>query len=675
MNTSARPNPGREDAVGDRIGHYKLLQLLGEGGMGSVWMALQEQPVHRRVALKIVKLGMDTREVIGRFEAERQALALMDHPNIAKVFDAGATDNGRPFFVMELVQGTPITRYCDDEKVPTAQRLQLFMDVCHAIQHAHQKGIIHRDIKPSNVLVTFTDGRPVPKVIDFGIAKATAGMSLTAKTLVTAVDKFVGTPSYMSPEQAGMDHLDIDTRSDIYALGTLLYELLTGRAPLGTEALLSKGLDEIRRILREVEPPCPSARLLTLDVAERTNVAKQHRSEHTSLVRLLRGDLDWIVMKTLEKDRCRRYETANDLALDLERFLHSQPILACPVSQWYRLKKLVRRSRLAFTAATAVLTSLLLGLGASTVMFFHEREARAQAETARQNEVGLRLKAQAAEKTARTLAELHRLNKEARLLSEFATQLRDRAAATSALDQAEQSAQTAIGLADQLGQDRPERGATMATLAVIQLRRGNLDKAEALARAGLRLIPPGDSPEAITANIALFASLVAQGRTNDASQVLNQDLPGLAGQALRNWQRDATDPRWRTTRLLCANNLKMISLAFMMWADDHEQAFPFNVPRSKGGTLELCSPGADGFEQNPAPHFMALSGCLGMTKTLVCPADRSRIPADNFLSLAPSNVTYQIRSGPARPPGSTNEVLVRCPIHGLVLNCCGVVSD
>ena len=285
---------------GDRIGRYKLLQQIGEGGCGVVYMAEQTEPVHRRVALKVIKLGMDTKQVIARFEAERQAVALMDHPNIAKVLDAGATDTGRPYFVMELVRGIKITDYCDQNNLSTRERLDLFIQVCQAIQHAHQKGVIHRDIKPSNILVTVNDGVPVPKVIDFGIARATQGR-LTDKTLFTAFEQFIGTPAYMSPEQAVMTSLDIDTRSDIYSLGVLLYELLTGKTPFDANTLLQSGLDAMRRTIREVEPPKPSARLSTMLDAERTTTASHRQTEPPKLIHLLRGDLDWIVMKCLEK--------------------------------------------------------------------------------------------------------------------------------------------------------------------------------------------------------------------------------------------------------------------------------------------------------------------------------------------------------------------------------------
>ncbi|SPE61349.1 putative WD40 repeat-containing protein [Verrucomicrobia bacterium] len=391
---------------GDHIDRYKLLQQIGEGGCGVVYMAEQLEPVRRRVALKVIKLGMDTKQVVARFEAERQALALMDHPHIAKVLDAGATELGRPFFVMELVRGIPITRYCDENKLPMRQRLELFTQVCLALQHAHQKGIIHRDIKPSNILVEDHDGRPIPKVIDFGIAKATASQSLTEKTLFTAFEQFIGTPAYMSPEQAKLSGLDIDTRSDIYSLGVLLYELLTGRTPFDSSRLARGGFDEIRRIIRDEDPPRPSTRLSTLDAAERTAVASQRHCEAPKLLSLIRGDLDWIVMKTLEKDRARRYETANALAMEVRRYLNTEPIVARPPSARYRLEKLVRRNKLVFAAAGAVAAALLAGLGVSTWLLFQERQARRQAVAAERAQAQQRALAQAAELRAQEQSRL-----------------------------------------------------------------------------------------------------------------------------------------------------------------------------------------------------------------------------------------------------------------------------
>jgi tetratricopeptide (TPR) repeat protein len=363
-----------EPASGTRIaGRYKLLEPIGEGGMGEVWMAEQRAPMQRKVALKIIKAGMDTRQVVARFEAERQALALMDHPNIAKVFDAGATESGRPYFVMELVKGTPITQYCDDHRLTLRERLELFLPVCQAIQHAHQKGIIHRDIKPSNVLIAPYDGRPVPKIIDFGVAKA-IGQRLTERTLYTGFGSVVGTLEYMSPEQAELNNQDIDTRSDIYTLGVLLYELLTDTTPFDPERLKTAAFDEVRRMIREEEPPKPSTRMSTLGPSA-TMVSANRRSDPKRLRQLLRGELDWIVMKCLEKDRNRRYETVNGLTLDVQRYLADEPVRACPPSAWYRFCKFTRRNKAGLTMAGLILSILvLLGGGAGWVV--RDRAAR-----------------------------------------------------------------------------------------------------------------------------------------------------------------------------------------------------------------------------------------------------------------------------------------------------------
>jgi serine/threonine protein kinase/tetratricopeptide (TPR) repeat protein len=363
------------EKAGDRIGRYKLLQQIGEGGCGVVYMAEQEEPVRRRVALKVIKLGMDTKQVIARFEAERQALALMDHPNIARVLDAGATATGRPYFVMELVRGTKITEFCDQKELPTQERLDLFLQACSAIQHAHQKGIIHRDIKPSNILVTVVDGVPVPKVIDFGIAKATNNQQLTDKTVFTAFEQFIGTPAYMSPEQAELSGVDIDTRTDIYSLGVVLYELLTGSPPFDQKELLAAGLDEMRRIIRETEPPRPSNRLSTMAAAALTSTAHHRHTEPPRLVHQVRGDLDWIVMKALEKDRGRRYETANGFALDVQRYLANEPVTASPPSTVYRLRKFVKRHKGGVAVAGLVMFFLVLA-GSGIGWAIRERSAR-----------------------------------------------------------------------------------------------------------------------------------------------------------------------------------------------------------------------------------------------------------------------------------------------------------
>ncbi len=388
------------EGPGTVIGRYRLLEKIGEGGFGVVYVAEQREPVKRRVALKIIKLGMDTNQVVARFEAERQALALMDHPNIAKVLDAGATQAGRPYFVMGLVKGITITKYRDQEKLATRDRLDLFIKVCQAIQHAHQKGIIHRDIKPSNILVTLHDGVPVPKVIDFGIAKATQ-QELTEKTVYTQLQQFIGTPAYMSPEQAEMSGLDIDTRSDIYSLGVLLYELLTGSTPFDTKELMASGLDEMRKIIRERQPVRPSTRLTQqLRLAADPKIANRKSQ--------IANDLDWIVMKCLEKDRTRRYDTANGLAMDLKRHLNNEPVLARPPSTAYRLQKAWRRNKLVFTAGVAVATALVVGIGVSTWQAVVAIRAKTEALQAKTKAVTAQMQAetsQQAEKEQRQRAE------------------------------------------------------------------------------------------------------------------------------------------------------------------------------------------------------------------------------------------------------------------------------
>ncbi|MFY9255278.1 MAG: serine/threonine-protein kinase [Fuerstiella sp.] len=366
----------------EQIGPYKLREKLGEGGFGVVYVAEQSKPIRRKVALKVIKPGMDSKEVVARFEAERQALALMDHPNIARVLDAGVTAQGRPFFVMELVHGVPITEFCDKNNLRTDKRLELFRDVCRAVQHAHQKGVIHRDLKPSNVMVTLRDGEPIPKVIDFGVAKALS-QQLTEKTVYTRYGQVIGTPQYMSPEQAEMNELGIDTRSDIYSLGVLLYELLTGRPPIETDRLVASGYAEMIRLICEEEPLRPSAKVSTLG-QQATVIAGTRQTDPVSLSRSLSGELDWIVMKALDKNRERRYETANQFAADIQCFLANEPVQACPPTLTYRLGKTIRRNRRLVAAATTFVVLLCLGLVGTSIGMLRAQAAQEKEADARQ---------------------------------------------------------------------------------------------------------------------------------------------------------------------------------------------------------------------------------------------------------------------------------------------------
>jgi serine/threonine protein kinase/tetratricopeptide (TPR) repeat protein len=567
-----------DQGPGTMIGPYKLLEMIGEGGFGTVYVAEQREPVKRRVALKIIKLGMDTKQVIARFEAERQALALMDHPNIAKVLEAGATETGRPYFVMELVRGIKITDYCEEKQLSTRQRLDLFISVCQAIQHAHQKGIIHRDIKPSNILVTLHDGVPVPKVIDFGIAKATQG-GLTDKTVYTQLQEFIGTPAYMSPEQAEMSGLDIDTRADIYSLGVLLYELLTGKTPFDSQDLLGAGLEQMRRHIREQEPLRPSTRLtqeLTSEskienrkpkVDEASPASRDRLLRLKKIIELLRGDLDWIVMKCLEKDRTRRYDTANSLAADVQRHLDTEPVTARPPSQLYRFRKLVRRNKVAFGAASAVVAALVIGLGLSTWLFLKEKEARrlsvsAQkvAEEARASEAVQHAQAQAGEQLARKEADkseqIAQFLKDmlngvapARALGRDITMLReilDKTATRISKDLTNQPAVAAelrvtlagiyneLGLYEQaeqmareslrigrssLGQQNPLVADALVNLAAALQNLGNLEEAERLVREGLAMRQTlfGAEHEAVADALGILGLVLnAQGRLAEA---------------------------------------------------------------------------------------------------------------------------------------------------------------
>lgn len=389
-------------AIGTTIGRYKLLEKIGEGGFGEVYVAEQQQPVRRRVALKLIKLGMDTRQVVARFEAERQALAMMEHPNIAKVLDGGATELGRPYFVMELVRGAPITQFCDDQNLSTPERLALFILVCNAIQHAHQKGVVHRDVKPSNILVSINDGAPVPRVIDFGIAKAIEGR-LDEASAYTQFHQFIGTPAYVSPEQAELSGVDVDTRTDIYSLGVLLYELLTGSTPMDGKKLMAGGVDAMRKTIREVEAVPPSTRLAAVRGEKLQSAARLRRVEGEKLIHALKGDLDWIVMKCLEKDRARRYQSASDLAIDIQRHLENETVLARPPSRAYRLQKAWQRNRILFSAGLVTAAALVAGISISAWLAVEAKRAQSEALRLKEAESKQRLRADAEKETAQGL--------------------------------------------------------------------------------------------------------------------------------------------------------------------------------------------------------------------------------------------------------------------------------
>jgi len=469
---------------GDKVDRYLLLEQIGEGGCGIVFLAEQQTPVLRRVALKVVKPGMDTKSVILRFEAERQALAMMDHPNIAHVFDAGATASGRPFFVMELVEGEKITEYCDQHFLSITARLELFGQVCDAIQHAHQKGIIHRDIKPSNILVTRTpEGKASPKVIDFGIAKAITGNHLTEKTIFTGREMLIGTPAYMSPEQAALGTDEVDTRTDIYSLGVLLYELLSGATPFDARELLKAGFDEIRRVVREEAPIRPSTRLSGMKLEARAEVCKKRDAEPSTLIRQLRGDLDWIVMMALEKDRTRRYKTTNGLARDVQRLVAGETVMARPPSKVYKLRKLVLRNKLLFTAVGTTAILLVAGVIILSTALAREREAREQAVKDKEKaQQVMKFVVQLADNSDDIISTLHDLADLVQADGRVAESEKMRSHAVALLEKP--------GRADLMSSD--QLGSIMAMKAGIEARRGEWRQATVDAARSLEYQPTAD---------------------------------------------------------------------------------------------------------------------------------------------------------------------------------------
>jgi len=532
------------DSLPRVIGNYRLFQKLGEGGMGEVYEAEQLKPVRRKVAFKLIKWGMDTKQVVARFESERQALALMDHPNIARVLDAGATEQGRPYFVMECFKGVPITEYCDTHRLNIHKRFELFMQVCHGVQHAHQKGIIHRDIKPSNVLVVIQDYKPVPKIIDFGVAKATA-QRLTERTVFTELGQLIGTPEYMSPEQAEMTSLDIDTRTDVYSLGALLYELLVGALPLDIRELRDLGFDEIRRKIREDEPPKPSTRLSTLGDAS-TLVAQNRKTDLEVLTKQLRGELDWITMKALEKDRMQRYASPSELAADIVRYLKHEPVLACPPSTLYRLKKYIRRHKTGVAAAALVILAMLIGITGTSIGLVRtmraEKIAKTEAETAKQVSeflVGLFKVTDPAEAKGKTITAREILDKGAEKIEE---KLKDQPVIQARLmdtmgtiyenlglyESAAQLLEMALRTRKQtLGEEHPELALSMSNLGSVMYKKGDNEGAERLSREALamrRKLLGNEHPDVAVSMNNLATILIDKGDYEEAEQLYREAL-------------------------------------------------------------------------------------------------------------------------------------------------------
>ena len=556
---AADPTIGADARIGSTIGPYHLVSRLGEGGMGEVFLAEQTEPIRRQVALKVIKPGMDSRAVVARFEAERQALALMNHPCIARVIDAGATALGRPFFVMEYVEGERITKYCDQHRLDTKQRLELFIQVCGGVQHAHQKAVIHRDLKPSNILVTEIDGKPVPKIIDFGVAKAVE-QTLADGAMHTLMGNVVGTPEYMSPEQADATSTDIDTRTDVYALGAVLYELLSGTRPFSSTELRRAGVQEIQRIIREVDPPRPSTRISSLG-GQATTVSERRHTVPKQLSNDLRGDLDWITMKALAKERERRYDTANGLAMDLGRFLNHEPVTASPPSPAYRLRKLVRRNRAAVTALAAVVAVLVVASVVSTSLYLRaEREsARARSEEAKATQVSGFLTgmlagvgpAAARGRDTTMLQEIlaetdTRLGRDLGDQPEVEAALRDVLATTSVdlgdYDSARRNAERSIALKDQVfGHDDHRTAITVALLGKTTMFQGDFVTADSLLTWSDSLVSARlgqSSVEALEIRAARLENLNFAGQLDEAAALAEDIIARKRGTTA--WGDDAT---------------------------------------------------------------------------------------------------------------------------------------